>query len=64
MADLDLITTDSRTIYLETIAALENELNEPLYPGDERRMFAEALNAFITSYQNTSNAHFKQRFMQ
>ena len=64
MADLDLITTDSRTIYLNTIASLENELNEPLYPGDERRLFAEAQNAFLTSYQNTANEQFKQRFMQ
>lgn len=64
MADLDLITTDSRTIYLNTVASLENELNEPLYPGDERRLFAEAQNAFLTSYQNTANENFKQRFMQ
>ncbi len=64
MADLDLITTDSRTIYLNTIAGLESELNEPLYPGDERRLFAEAQNAFLTSYQNTANEQFKQRFMQ
>ena len=64
MADLDLITTDSRTIYLNTIASLENELNEPLYPGDERRLFAEAQNAFLTSYQNAANEQFKQRFMQ
>lgn len=64
MADLDIITTDSRTIYLNTIGSLESELNEPLYPGDERRLFAEAQNAFINSYQNTANEQFKQRFMQ
>ena len=63
MADLDIITTDSRTIYTNTIGSLESELNEPLYPGDERRLFAEAQNAFLTSYQNTANEHFKQRFM-
>lgn len=64
MADLDIITTDSRTIYTNTIGSLESELNEPLYPGDERRLFAEAQNAFLTSYQNTANEQFKQRFMQ
>lgn len=63
MADLDIITTDSRTIYTNTIGSLESELNEPLYPGDERRLFAEAQNAFLTSYQNTANEQFKQRFM-
>lgn len=64
MADLDIITTDAQTIYNNTIGSLESELNEPLYPGDERRLFAEAQNAFLTSYQNTANEQFKQRFMQ
>lgn len=64
MAELDIITTDSQTIYNNTISSLEGELNEPLYPGDERRLFAEAQNAFLVSYQNTANEQFKQRFMQ
>jgi phage-related baseplate assembly protein len=65
MADeLNIITTDAETIYKNTIGNLEIELNEPLYPGDERRLFAEAQNAFLTSYQNTANVQFKQRFMQ
>ncbi len=61
---LNIITTDSQTIYNNTIGALETELNEPLYPGDERRLFAEAENAFFTSYQNTANELFKQRFLE
>ncbi len=61
---LNIITTDAQTIYDNTIGSLEAELNEPLYPGDERRLFAEAQNAFLVSYQNTANEHFKQRFMQ
>lgn len=61
---LNIITTDSQTIYNNTIGALETELNEPLYPGDERRLFAEAQNAFFTSYQNTANELFKQRFLE
>lgn len=64
MADLDIITTDAQTIYNNTIGSLESELNEPLYPGDERRLFAEAQSAFLTNYQNTANEQFKQRFMQ
>ena len=64
MADLDIITTEAKTIYNNTIGSLEGELNEPLYPGDERRYFAEAQNAFLVSYQNTANEQFKQRFMQ
>jgi phage-related baseplate assembly protein len=65
MADeLNIITTNSQVIYENTVGNLEIELNEPLYPGDERRLFAEAQSAFMTSYQNTANAQFKQRFMQ
>lgn len=62
--ELDIITTNAETIYDNTISKLETELNEPLYPGDERRLFAEAQNAFLISYQNTANEQFKQRFMQ
>ena len=62
--ELDIIITDSQTIYNNTISALETGLNEPLYPGDERRLFAEAQNAFLISYQNSANEQFKQRFMQ
>ena len=64
MADLDIITTDAKAIYNNTIGSLESELNEPLYPGDERRLFAEAQSAFLTNYQNKANEQFKQRFMQ
>lgn len=62
--ELNIITTDAQTIYDNTIGALEQELNEPLYPGDERRLFAEAENAVLTTYQNTANEIFKQRFLQ
>ena len=65
MADeLNIITTSAEAIYDNTIGSLETELNEPLYPGDERRLFAEAQTAFLVSYQNTANEQFKQRFLQ
>ena len=65
MADeLNIITTSAEAIYDNTIGSLETELNEPLYPGDERRLFAEAQNAFLVSHQNTVNELFKQRFLQ
>ena len=61
---MNIITTDAQTIYDNTIGGLETQLKEPLYPGDERRLFAEAQNVFLTSYQNTANELFKQRFLE
>ena len=61
---LNIITTDAQTIYDNTIGALETQLNEPLYPGDERRLFAEAQSSFLISHQNTANELFKQRFLE
>lgn len=43
----DLIVTDAGTIYDATITALENGVSEPLYPGDERRIFGEAMAAVL-----------------
>lgn len=49
----NLITTDAGDIYDYTIRALEAAVGEPLYPGDERRIFAEALVAVLLSSYNT-----------
>ena len=50
---LDLITCDAGDIYNETITALAEAVGEPLFQGDERRMFAEALCAVLLSSYNT-----------
>lgn len=45
---LELVISDSGSIYDATIAALEEGVSEPLYPGDERRIFGEALSAVLS----------------
>ena len=41
--DIKLTTTDASTLYKTIITELEKGAGEPLYPGDERRIFGEAL---------------------
>lgn len=41
--DIKLTTIDASTLYKTIITELEKGAGEPLYPGDERRIFGEAL---------------------
>jgi phage-related baseplate assembly protein len=50
-----LIEFDSATLYNGIIQAMEVMTGEPLYPGDERRLFAEALVQVITAMANQCN---------
>lgn len=45
---VELIVSDSGSIYDATITALEQAVSEPLYPGDERRIFGEAMSAVLS----------------
>ena len=40
MSELKFIETTDETIYTDILEELENGVGEPLYPGDERRIFA------------------------
>ena len=51
--DIHLTTTDATTIYNTLIAALEKGAGEPLYPGDERRIFGEGLVAVFVALYNS-----------
>lgn len=51
-ADIHLVTTDASEIYTELITALEQNVGEPLYPGDERRIYGEALVAVFVQLLN------------
>ena len=42
MSNLDFIETDSGVILTTILQHLENGCSEPLYPGDERRIFGES----------------------
>ena len=49
----DLIVSDSGSIYDATIGALEQAVAEPLYPGDERRIFGEGMAAVLSRVHGT-----------
>ena len=64
MADLSFLETDSSRIYDNLITALEESVGEPLYPGDERRIFGDALVALFVSIYNEANEACKQKMLQ
>lgn len=53
--DIHLTTIDASTIYNSIITSLEKGAGEPLYPGDERRIYGEALVAVFVALYNTIN---------
>lgn len=63
MSDFNLIEVDSATLYNEVLLALEKAVGEPLYPGDERRIFGEALVALVVSIYNEVNDACKQKML-
>lgn len=64
MADLKFITTDSAEIHDQIISDLENGVTEPLYPGDERRLFAEALVPLFVAVYNAVNDAARQKMLR
>ena len=64
MADFDFVETDSAKLYTAIIGSLMDECNEALYPGDERRIFGEALVAVFVALYSEFNDKMKQRTLQ
>lgn len=64
MSDLNFIETSADEIYNEIITELENGVAEPLYPGDERRIFGEALVAVVVSVYNSVNDACRQKMLR
>ena len=64
MADFDFVETDSSKIYTAIVGTLMDSVGEPLYPGDERRIFAEALVSVFVSLFADFNDKAKQRTLQ
>lgn len=64
MKELSFLETDSESIYDSVVLALENEVSEPLYPGDERRIFGDALAAVLVAAFNQVNDACKQKMLQ
>ena len=64
MADFDFVETDSAKIYTAVIGNLMDYCNEPLYPGDQRRIFGEGLVMVLTALYSEFNDAMKQRTLR
>lgn len=64
MSELNFIEVNANTIISDILEELENGVNEPLYPGDERRIFGEALAAVIVQVYNTVNDACRQKMLR
>lgn len=64
MADFDFANTDSAEIYTTVMESLMDHCGEALYPGDERRIFAEGLVAVLVSVYALFDDRAKQRTLQ
>ena len=63
-SDLEFVETDAGTIYTAIITALEEGVGEPLYPGDERRIYGEALVAVFVAIHNTVNDAARKKMLR
>ena len=65
MADeISFVETDSAKIYTTVIESLMEYCNEALYPGDERRIFGEALVMVLVGVYSEFNDKMKQRTLR
>jgi phage-related baseplate assembly protein len=64
MPDLDFIKTNATEIYNEIITELEHGVSEPLFPGDERRIFGEALVPIIIAMYAAVNDAARQKMLR
>lgn len=64
MAELNFIETNAEEITTSILEQLENGVAEPLYPGDERRIFGEAFAAVVVSVFNSVNDACRQKMLR
>lgn len=64
MSEINFIVTDAKKIMDTVLQELENGVNEPLYPGDERRITGEALALVFVIFYNTVNDNCRQRLLR
>jgi len=60
----EFMTTDADLIFEEVITTLEAGVSEPLYPGDERRIFGEALVPLFVGMYNAVNDAARQKMLR
>lgn len=64
MAELNFIETDAKKVHDTMLEELENGVNEPLYPGDERRIIGETLAQVIVAVYNSVNDACRQKALR
>ena len=64
MPDLNFIETDTQTVIDTVLEELENGVNEPLYPGDERRIYGESLCQVVVAIYNSVNDACRQKMLR
>jgi phage-related baseplate assembly protein len=63
MSEFNYVVTDPQQIYDSVIGGLTNGTGEDLYPGDERRIFGEALVPVLVSLYTTLNDAARQTLL-
>lgn len=63
-SELDLVDVEASDVYNDVVTGLENEVGSPLYPGDERRIFAEALVSVLLAYVSKANDASRQTMIR
>lgn len=61
---INFFPIDAGRIYDDTISFLESYVSEPLYPGDERRLFGEAIVALMAAVLNKCNEDARQSLLR
>lgn len=64
MSEINFIDKTADEVLREILAGLENGVKEPLYPGDERRIFGEALALVFVAMYETVNDAARQKFLR
>lgn len=64
MSELKFIETDAKKVSDSVLEELENGVNEPLYPGDERRIVGDALAQVVVTVYNTVNDACRQKMLR
>lgn len=62
--NFDFMEIDAAGIVERLVTGVESRLGEPLYPGDERRLFLESLAPVIVQIINEANDACKQRLLK
>lgn len=64
MPELNFIETSADEVLDTVLEELENGVNEPLYPGDERRITGETLAMVIVAVYNSVNGACRQKMLR